>query len=348
MKETVNASISGIAFILDRECYVALSDFLNKTHNSIPNQQEAERLVAEVEASIAEQILSAQSADKPVSMALLRPIIEQLGGQVTTTSYTENQDYTSPNPTPLTKRLFRNPKGAILGGVCSGMASYFRLDVVIFRILFLIPFFFGGISFIWRFNQFGIHETIGSSINGTAFLVYIILWIAIPKAKTPRQVLEMQGEPITVDNIVQHSYANMQPHNSTSSNIIVSILKAIAIIFTSSLFLAAAISVVLSLVGFSRSLNYSPYISELLRIINIHYIVAALWYTAIVMLPILMICTAIFGSIFNFMARRTTIGIMFIIWILLVIVAMVILAIHSNEISQLDFSNYHYHGNDFF
>jgi hypothetical protein len=38
-------------------------------------------------------------------------------------------------------------------------------------------------------------------IFGTGFLLYLILWIAIPEAKTTAEKLEMRGEPINVDNI---------------------------------------------------------------------------------------------------------------------------------------------------
>jgi hypothetical protein len=38
-------------------------------------------------------------------------------------------------------------------------------------------------------------------IFGIGFLVYIILWIAIPEAKTTAQKLEMRGDSVNVDNI---------------------------------------------------------------------------------------------------------------------------------------------------
>jgi phage shock protein C len=77
------------------------------------------------------------------------------------------------------KRMYRNPDDRILGGVCSGLGAYFNTDPWIFRTLFIVfsIFFLSGI------------------------IIYLILWIAIPEAKTSAQKLEMRGEPITVDNI---------------------------------------------------------------------------------------------------------------------------------------------------
>jgi phage shock protein PspC (stress-responsive transcriptional regulator) len=38
------------------------------------------------------------------------------------------------------KKLYRNIDNKVLGGVCSGMAAYFNIDVVLVRVLFVISF----------------------------------------------------------------------------------------------------------------------------------------------------------------------------------------------------------------
>jgi phage shock protein PspC (stress-responsive transcriptional regulator) len=77
------------------------------------------------------------------------------------------------------KRLFRNSDDKKVGGVCSGAAEYFGIDPVWIRLAFLIAFF----------------------VFGTGFLAYIILWIAIPEAKTSAEKLQMKGAAIDVSNI---------------------------------------------------------------------------------------------------------------------------------------------------
>ena len=72
----------------------------------------------------------------------------------------------------LRRRLYRDADSRVLGGVCSGMGAYFNIDVVIFRILFVLSVFMGG----------------------AGVLIYIILWIVVPKAKTTAQKLEMKGK----------------------------------------------------------------------------------------------------------------------------------------------------------
>ena len=105
------------------------------------------------------------------------------------------------------KRLYRNPADRVLGGVCGGLAAYFKIDSWIPRLIFLIPFLlnFMVISpipfFIWD-KLFHIpHVDWNIKINGGILLVYIVLWIITPKATTVKQKLEMMGEEEYIKSI---------------------------------------------------------------------------------------------------------------------------------------------------
>jgi phage shock protein PspC (stress-responsive transcriptional regulator) len=82
-------------------------------------------------------------------------------------------------PYTRSRKLYRDKDRATIAGVCSGLGHYFGIDAVWLKILFLILFF----GF------------------GTGFIAYIILWIAMPKAVTTSEKLEMTGEPVTISNI---------------------------------------------------------------------------------------------------------------------------------------------------
>lgn len=77
------------------------------------------------------------------------------------------------------KRLYRNIDDKFLAGVSGGLGSYFSIDPVVFRILFVALTFIGGIGPI----------------------IYILLWIIVPPATSRAQKLEMRGDRITIDNI---------------------------------------------------------------------------------------------------------------------------------------------------
>ena len=78
------------------------------------------------------------------------------------------------------KKLFRNPDDRVLGGVSSGIASYFGIDVSVVRLIFVLSIFLS---------------------LGATILVYIILWIITPEAKTITEKMQMEGEPVTLRNI---------------------------------------------------------------------------------------------------------------------------------------------------
>jgi phage shock protein PspC (stress-responsive transcriptional regulator) len=77
------------------------------------------------------------------------------------------------------KKLYRNPDERVLGGVASGIASYFGTDITVIRVLFIL----------------------GLIPAGAGFFLYIVLWIITPEAKTITEKMQMQGEPVTLTNI---------------------------------------------------------------------------------------------------------------------------------------------------
>ena len=103
-------------------------------------------------------------------------------------------------PKPLvsnvSKRLYRNPNDRFLGGVCGGMAAYFRIDSWIPRVLFLLPLMFNliGMMSFFPLNHFFDSLDFNWNFNMSIALIYIVLWIIIPEAKTVKQKLEMMGE----------------------------------------------------------------------------------------------------------------------------------------------------------
>ena len=98
------------------------------------------------------------------------------------------------------KRLYRNPDGKIIGGVCSGIGSYFDVNPWLPRFIFLIPF----ISFFFRWGHFGpltFPNFLSFSFSPGSFIIYIILWLVIPEATTTSEKLEMKGEKVDLNSI---------------------------------------------------------------------------------------------------------------------------------------------------
>lgn len=87
------------------------------------------------------------------------------------------------------KKLFRNPDDRVLGGVSSGLAAYFDLDVLWIRLVFV------GLAFA----------------GGSGFVIYLILWIITPIAKSITERIEMKGGAITLSNIESTIQQNLNP-----------------------------------------------------------------------------------------------------------------------------------------
>lgn len=98
------------------------------------------------------------------------------------------------------KRLYRDAESKVIAGVCSGLSHYFGISVWIPRLFFILPF----ITFIFRFSNwanFGHPSFFNITFSPTALLVYIILWMILPEAKTTSEKLEMKGEKVDLNNI---------------------------------------------------------------------------------------------------------------------------------------------------
>jgi phage shock protein PspC (stress-responsive transcriptional regulator) len=78
------------------------------------------------------------------------------------------------------RRLYRSLDDAVLGGVLSGIAEYFKVNPLWTRLAFILLTF---ISF------------------GLLIALYIILWIIIPAARTAAEKLQLAGKPVTLESI---------------------------------------------------------------------------------------------------------------------------------------------------
>ena len=107
------------------------------------------------------------------------------------------------------KRLFRNPDGKIIGGVCNGLAAYFNKNTSTIRIIFLAPILLNIlINILSGFGSRGefifFPNIVFGSITSTFVVAYIILWIVLPEARSPYEKMEMRGEKVDVNTIKQN------------------------------------------------------------------------------------------------------------------------------------------------
>ncbi|MBR2352815.1 MAG: PspC domain-containing protein [Alistipes sp.] len=228
MNEIKKCSLSGIGFTFESEAYNRLSDYLKSLKEAYRNNDGCDEILADIEARIAELILSAQSdAQRIVALPLVENIIAQLGTPEAITGEEPTATAADDSTTHIPRRLYRDLENAKLGGVCAGLAKHFGVDAVWIRLAIFSPFilfFVGNIPAMhWCYQ-------IGGNLFGIFLLTYLILWFAIPGAKSARQKLEMEGEPISARSIAYRQAATPEERAKSSVASAVAVLGRVMIV----------------------------------------------------------------------------------------------------------------------
>jgi phage shock protein PspC (stress-responsive transcriptional regulator) len=118
-------------------------------------------------------------------------------------------------PAVVRKRLYRNTDSKVIGGVASGLAAYFHIEVWIPRLVFCLPLIFGIASAIFSdvwfpWHHWGVHVVFADGIGGSLFVTYIVLWIVLPEAVTASEKLEMRGEKVDLESIKNTIKSDLQ------------------------------------------------------------------------------------------------------------------------------------------
>jgi len=182
-KKVITANIGGYCFTIEEDAYARLENYLNNFRTSMANKQEATEVMEDVEQRISEIFREHLAhGQQVVDTILVGKVIAMLGMPDEGAAYDEKESAASYSRRQV-RRFYRNPDDIAIGGVCSGLAAYFGIDKVLVRLLFLIGLFFMGVP----------------------LFIYIVLWIVTPKANTIAEKLEMQGKPVTMQNILKYA-----------------------------------------------------------------------------------------------------------------------------------------------
>ena len=193
MKKTVTINLGGIVFNIDDDACDRLSQYLSDLEKRFPEDERGE-ILRDIEERMAELLTYKLQNRNVVEINDVEEVIEVIGQpeqiddesgesaeQETSSNAFSSQDTTAGRQQARRPRkLYRNSNDRMVSGVASGVAAYFDIDPAIVRILFVIL-------------------TLASF--GWGILIYLILLIAMPEAKTKAQFLEMQGVEPTLENI---------------------------------------------------------------------------------------------------------------------------------------------------
>ncbi|MDP5158550.1 MAG: PspC domain-containing protein [Flaviramulus sp.] len=205
MNKTVNINLAGIFFHIDEDAYLKLQRYLEAIKRSFTDSQGQSEIIADIEARIAElftervqnhkQVIRIKEVDEVIS------IMGQPEDYLVDDEIFEDETYTSyskkSTSTQSSRKLFRDTDNSYVGGVSSGLAHYFGIDALWIRLA-------------WVLLIFG---------AGTGILLYILLWILVPEAKTTAEKIMMTGEPVNISNIEKKIKDGFENVSETVSNV---------------------------------------------------------------------------------------------------------------------------------
>ncbi|MCE5346172.1 MAG: PspC domain-containing protein [Bacteroidales bacterium] len=179
MKITVSINLGGYSFNIDEDAYAELKMYLRNLELHFAEEESSSEILSDIEARMSELFRTKlTNYKKVITIEDVRQAISVLGTpeDISDNDGTAARDKFSSHGY---HRMYRDTDHRIIGGVCSGMGAYWNIEPWIVRIIFIVITMMGGLG----------------------VLVYIILYIVLPEAKTTAQKIEMKGEPVNIQNI---------------------------------------------------------------------------------------------------------------------------------------------------
>ncbi len=178
MKITVSVNLGGYSFNIDEDAYAELKRYLKNLEFHFAGEESSSEILSDIETRMAELFRTKLTSYKTViSIQDVQQVTAVLGSPEDI-SDTEGRSAREKFSSPGYHRMYRDPDHRVIGGVCSGIAAYWKLEIWLVRLVFLIL-----------------------AMMGVGFLIYLILYIVLPEAKTTAEKIEMKGNQVNIHNI---------------------------------------------------------------------------------------------------------------------------------------------------
>lgn len=191
MNKTIDINIANQIFHLDENAYLSLKNYLDAIKAYLANEQSQEEIIQDIEARIAELFIERMISDKQVINTEDVNEIIKIMGQPEDYDLSDENEKTAKASQNINKKLFRDKENSYISGVSAGLGHYMGIDVVWVRLLWILLSIF---------------------TTGWFIVIYILLWILIPEARSTAEKLAMKGEPINLSNIekkIKEGYDNV-------------------------------------------------------------------------------------------------------------------------------------------
>lgn len=211
MKRSFPANIDGQIFYIDEDAFELLNNYLTQLKNTFPGE-EGKEIVTDIESRIREHFeVKAGSNSQLINIEDVTDVINVMGRPEQISDSPAGSAESSATPPPIDeepttaqdeesmpRKLYRNLQNKVFGGVFGGLAVYLNWNANVMRALYII---LALSTHVWP-----------------CFIVYLIAWMIIPAARTPRERLRMHGRAVTVDGVGETVKADAGMCDSPGNN----------------------------------------------------------------------------------------------------------------------------------
>lgn len=183
MKEITRISLAQLPYNIEIAAKKELEKYLVAVEHSLGADADA---MKEIEGRIAELLADrGVSGEKVITGVDIAEIKQHLGDPKEFADEDAVHELGHEAVSATSERsLMRDTNDQVIGGVCSGLAAYAHVDTVWVRL---------GMAFLTIMT------------GGATILIYLILWIIMPPARTAAERLQMKGMPVTLEAIQEES-----------------------------------------------------------------------------------------------------------------------------------------------
>jgi phage shock protein PspC (stress-responsive transcriptional regulator) len=195
MEKVVSVNLNGRAYHVEEPGYLALTAYLGDAGRQLAADPDRAEILRDLEQAIAEKCDRVLGPQKTVVTASeISGILAEMGPVETPDGAAAAADAAGPadgkgepraaNPS---KRLYQIREGAMISGVCTGLAAYFDVDITIMRIAFVI---------------------LALVTKGVWLLAYGVMMLVIPYAETAEERAAASGQPFSAQDLIDQAKRN--------------------------------------------------------------------------------------------------------------------------------------------
>ena len=192
MQKVIAVNLNGHAYQLDEDGYRTLREYLDRAERALSENPDRAEIVADLEQAIADKCQRYLSPHKTVvTSAEVDAIVAEMGpvegtaGEPPHAAASAHDGPRSDAKAPAApRRLYRIMDGAVIAGVCNGVAAFFQIDVTLVRIGFVIT---------------------ALITKGAGILAYVAAMIFVPEATSPEARAAGGGTPLNAQEVIDRA-----------------------------------------------------------------------------------------------------------------------------------------------